>query len=243
MHRNKITYSQQFQIRASEVDTTQKATLPSICNLLQEIAGNHARELKFDITDLLRDNLTWVLHRLHIEMDAFPRWRETITIKTWPSGVDGVRAHRDFLIYGADENIIGRSISYWLILDIQTRRPNRIPREIIARVPPNREHVLRDVEGSFSETVQADTRKNFIVRESDLDLNRHLNNVRYVEWALACLPENSRPDNIDIKFMAEAVLGDTVTVGCTSSAPPDSRHNFQIKCSSDDKILALAYSS
>lgn len=241
MRNNKLTYHEQFKIRASEVDVNQKATLPAICNLLQEIAGNHARELQVDITDLQQNKLTWVLHRLHVKMERFPHWRETITIMSWPSGGDGVRAHRDFLIQDAGGETIGRSLSYWLILDIQSRRPNRIPAGILESVPPKSEHVLPLEKGDFSQLEQVDSLKTFEVRKTDLDLNKHLNNVRYVEWALACLPESVKPHNIAIKFMAEAVLGDIVTAE-HRSVDQDGQQ-FQIKRDSDDKILALAYST
>lgn len=94
MSGRKLMYEEEFKIRASEVDSSRQASLPAICNLLQEVAGNHAHRLEFDITDLRKRKLTWVLHRLKIVMDRFPDWRETITIRTWPSGGDGLRAHR-----------------------------------------------------------------------------------------------------------------------------------------------------
>lgn len=236
---DRLIFEEQFKIRASEVDINQKATLPAICNLLQEIAGNHARELQFDITDLQQNKLTWVLHRLNVTIDRFPRWRETITIRTWPSGGDGLRAHRVFLILDADKKPIGRSLSYWLILDIQSRRPTRIPKNILDRVPKDSGHVLAVSKRDFSVSEQSDSFQSFEVRKTDLDLNKHLNNVRYVEWALACLPEGTKLDNIDIKFVAEAVLGDTVIAEQTAD---NHRHKFQIKRSSDKKVLALACS-
>lgn len=230
-------FEEQFKIRASEVGPDQKATLPAICNLLQEIAGNHARQLHFDITDLQENKRTWVLHRLQVEMERYPQWRETITIHTWPSGLDGLRALRDFLILDADKQIIGRSLSYWLILDMENRRPVRISKEILNSVPKDREHVLPITKRDFSEVKKPDGSQSFNVRKSDLDFNRHVNNVRYVEWALACLPHGEQTDNISIKFLGEAVMGDKVTAAYTSGS---ANKYFQIKRPSDQKVLALA---
>lgn len=237
MSADKLTFEESFKIRASEIDTGQKATLPAICNLLQEIAGNHARKLEFDITDLQQNKLTWVLHRLCVKMDRFPNWRETITIRTWPSGGDGLRAYRDFLILDSDENIIGRSLSYWLILNIQNRRPHRIPKEILNSVPRNSQHVLPIGEGNFLTIEKSKTSQSFNVRKTDLDLNQHVNNVRYVEWMLACLPDDIQTNTIDIKFMAEAVLGDTITAAYSSTS--EDLH-FQVRRPADQQVLALA---
>ncbi len=239
-----IKYQEQFKIRASEIDFEQKATLPAICNLLQEVAGNHARQLQFDITDLQKEKLTWVLHRLCIKMIRFPDWRETITVKSWPSSGDGLRAYRDFLILDSDENVIGKSLSYWLIMNIDSRRPSRIPKEILQMAPKNTEHVLPVTDGNFQKIEDADNTQSFEVRKSDLDLNQHLNNVRYVEWMLSCLPENAEVSEIDIQFLAESVFGDTniteIHKNSTESNNPAFYH--QIRRASDDKILAKACS-
>lgn len=236
---SKLVFEEDFKIRASEVGLDRKATLPAICNLLQEIAGNHARQLDFDITDLQQNKLTWVLHRLQVDMVRFPDWRENITLRTWPSGGDGLRAHRDYLILDADDEVLGRSLSYWLILDMESRRPVRIPGEIMESVPPDSDHVLGVTDGSFSTIRQPDTSHTYMVRKTDLDLNRHVNNVKYIEWALAGTDNEEPVDNIDIKFMAEATFGDTVVAEQQNDG--DVRH-YQLRRSSDDKILALANS-
>lgn len=240
---NEITYQEEFKIRASEVDFNQNATLPAICDLLQEVAGNHAQQLHFDITDLQKDELTWILHRLCVKMDRFPDWRETITIETWPSSGDGLRAYRDFLITDSDGNTIGKSLSYWLMMNIESRRPTRIPPKILQIAPKNIEHVIPLTDMNVSDISNADHSQSFEVRQTDLDLNRHVNNVRYIEWTLSGLPDNYEVNEIDIKFLAESVFGDTViaeTMESSDTSPPSFYH--QIKRKDDQKVLAKAQS-
>jgi len=239
-----ITFQETFKIRASEIDFSQQATLPAICNLLQEVAGNHARELEFDITDLQKDELTWVLHRLHVQMVRFPDWREIITIKTWPSSGDGLRAYRDFLIMDQNGDIIGRSLSYWLIMNIQTRRPARIPKDILEMAPDDTKHVLPIASNRYSDLDQVDYSMDFEVRKTDLDLNQHVNNVRFIEWILSCLPDDATISEIDIQFVAESIMGDTDVAEAKEQPADQNSQTFhhQIRRSSDDKILAKAMS-
>lgn len=242
MPRETIFFEEQFKIRASEVGPNQKATLPAICNLLQEIASNHARQLSFDITDLQKEKLTWVLHQLHVKIYRFPEWRETITIKTWPAGGDGIRAYRNFLILDENDKTIGCSLSYWLILDIDSRRPHRIPQQILEQVPENTNHVLPITKKELPEIKNIFSSKEFNVRKTDLDLNNHVNNVRYIEWATAGLPEKRQANEINIKFLAEALLGDTVIV---SAGPADTSTTkktiHQLSRKDDQKVLSRAY--
>jgi len=242
MYNNDIKYQETFKIRASEVDFNQRATLPAICDLLQEVAGNHAQKLNFDITDLQEEKLTWVLHRLCVKMDRFPDWRESITIQTWPSSGDGLRAYRDFLILDANGNTIGKSLSYWLMMNTESRKPTRIPKKVLNMAPSEVEHVLPVEKADFPQMENSEAQQTFEVRKSDLDLNRHVNNVRYIEWALACLSDKDRINEIDMQFKSESVLGDTITVTAMKSSGSLAEHSYihQIKRASDQKILARA---
>ncbi|MFH5831830.1 acyl-ACP thioesterase domain-containing protein [Halalkalibaculum sp. DA3122] len=92
MVRQKQVYSESCRIRSSEVCPDGKAKIQAICGLLQEIAGNHALQLNFDVTQFHNDNLTWVLHRLDLEIEQYTEWRDRVTVQTWPSGSDKLRS-------------------------------------------------------------------------------------------------------------------------------------------------------
>lgn len=235
-------YRETFKIRASEVSPEGQVTLPAICYLLQEVAGNNALELNFDISQLNEQNLTWILHRLHLQIDQLPEWRDTITIETWPTGGDQLRAYRDFLILDNTGNEIGRCLSYWLMLDLDTRRPVRIPDEILAMAPSQSEHVLEIKKERLN--VNSDIPNNsrrFHVRRSDLDMNRHVNNVKYIEWALATLEHPHTIREIDIEFRSECSVGDTVESKLMGLKKPENLH--QLCRLEDEKIVAVARST
>lgn len=237
---SKYIYEEEFKIRSSEVAPNGKAKLQSICDLLQESAGNHALQLDFDISQLQQKNLTWVLHRLHVQIDRYPEWREVITIKTWPSSGDTLRAYRDFSIIDTEGQEIGRSLSYWLMLNTGSRRPVRMPKEVLAMAPKETKHVL-DVNSSRIEAKQKMSgSKTFTVRRSDLDVNEHLNNVRYIEWALETLPETQNITELDIEFRTECTLGETIQSEYSSMEGQKNVH--RITRLEDEKIAAVAIS-
>ena len=64
------------------------------------------------------------------------------------------------------------------------------------------------------------------MRQSDLDMNRHVNNAVYVGWALESAPEEvgeiHRPADIEVGYRAEALAGDTVLSRCVPGAAADS---------------------
>ncbi|MEX0844961.1 MAG: acyl-ACP thioesterase domain-containing protein [Balneolaceae bacterium] len=212
MTKQTTKHTESFKIRANEVDAEGNCTLPAICSLFQEIAGNHALLLNFDITQLHEQNLTWVLHRMDIKIDRYPEWRETITIETWPAAGDALRAYRNYRIFGENGEQIGRSLSYWMMINMETRRPARMPKEVLDLRLSDIDHVIPVKTTRLKPFDEADTEIHFTVRKSDLDMNRHVNNARYVEWMLETYPDNqaSQIHEIDIIFMQESIAGDKI---------------------------------
>ena len=57
---------------------------------------------------------------------------------------------------------------------------------------------------------------NHTVRYSDIDFNRHMNTIRYIEMIFDQLPVDAiaedKPFRLDMHFLHEAVLGDTLRI-------------------------------
>lgn len=235
------THQEKYKIRASEVDPNGRAKLQSICELLQEVAGNHALELNFDITRLQEQNLTWILHRLHIQMDRYPGWRERITIKTWPSSGDTIRAFRDFLLFDENKNEIGRALSYWLMFKTDSRRPVRMPKEILDMAPKDTSHVIEVKKERLPALSRPEKSKVFSIRRSDLDMNHHVNNTKYIEWALEAQPGDHSIAELDIEFHAECMYGDTI-LSELAGREAGGGFSHRIVRERDKKVLAIAQS-
>lgn len=232
-------YFEDFTIRANEVDASGKLTLPAICDFFQEVAGNNALQLNFDITDLKDQNLTWVLHRMDIQINSYPDWRDTITLKTWPASGDALRAYRNYQILDSDGNLYGSCLSYWMMMNLDTRRPVRMTKEILETKLADLENVLEIKSSRFKPFSSFEKEKRITIRRADLDMNNHANNVRYIEWMLECLSheETRCITNFDIIFMNEGLEDDIVNSSFTRNE--DGKLMFQL-INQDNKVLALA---
>lgn len=202
-----------FRVRSYEADPVGTASIQSICNYLQEAASNHAAELGVSIEHLSEENLIWMLARLRVEIDAYPGWRDEVTVETWPSGSDRLYATRDFLIHGPD-GLLGRGTSAWLLVDAGRRRPVRLP-ELFSRIETlDRERALEDLPEKLPDPPETAETVSACVRFSDQDLIGHINNVLYVDWSVESVPvrETHAVREIEIQFRAEARYGDEVVV-------------------------------
>lgn len=236
----KITkHKESFTIRAREVQSNGFASIPAICGLFQEVAGNHALKLNFDITQLQAKNLTWVLHRLNVRMNRYPEWREDIVVETWPAAGDALRAFRDYTITDADGIVIGICLSYWMMINLQTRKPARMPKEVLALRLNNAEHVMDIKSNRLSPIQNIDAEKHFHVRSSDLDMNLHLNNTIYLEWMLETLPTELQYQvvEVDIVFTKECLYEEEVRSIVEIISEKESHHQL---LNQDGETIALA---
>lgn len=213
MSDNLTTYSETFIIRANEVDPDGKITLSAICQLFQEVAGNHALLLNFDITDLHKQGTTWVLHRMDIQINKWPEWRETITIETWPAAGDALRAYRNYRVLSEKGDELGVCLSYWMMMNMKTRRPIRMSKEVLETRLAEREHVMEVQSGRIPKPESVHQIRQIVVRKSDLDMNRHVNNAVYIDWILESMDSGSirSMKGMDIMFLKESVYGDVIT--------------------------------
>lgn len=238
-------WSESFTVRAFESDSDGKATIAGLLNHMQEAAGNHAELLGLSVFQLLPKGLTWVLSRIIVVMRRYPEYRERIRLETWPAGVDRFIALRDFELFDADERIVASVRTQWVMVDLNTMRPVALPPEVHEIASANTRFALPlesprvsrlDGDGAFS--------KVFPVRRSDIDLNRHVNNVHYLTWALESVPDElaagKRPMEVDLVFRNETHYGDTVRcVGAPLDGEPG-RYQHRIDRLGDGKDVFLA---
>jgi medium-chain acyl-[acyl-carrier-protein] hydrolase len=221
-----------FRVRSYESDPSGHASTLSLCNYLQEAASNSAFQLGFSKEQL--DGKTWVLSRLVVEVNRYPAWREDVTVRTWPSGAEGLFGTREFVMEDAAGQRLGAATSDWLLIDVERRRPVRIPDSIIALGITGMEKPVPGAQKRLEVPQRSELERSFTARYSDLDPNGHVNNVRFIEWALEGLPgihrEQNRISRLEIHFKTEMVLGESVKVVSdlpTDGAMPASRHRLE----------------
>ena len=73
----------------------------------------------------------WVASRLEMDFLRETRPGERIRVETWLGELRGARFDRHVRIVGADGVVRARAQTTWALLDAATRRPARVPPEIV----------------------------------------------------------------------------------------------------------------
>lgn len=237
-------WSEDYRIRSYEIDAKGNLSIITLLHQMQDAAGNHAKSMGVALTDMLARNFTWVLSRLFLKMDHYPGFGDTISIRTWPTGIQKAFALRDFEIVDQNNRRLGSAVSAWLILEAGTMKLQRAGRFIQQLNPYSDCRSIEYVLNKLPAMDQTGVKREFKVEYSDLDMNQHANNVSFVNWIFQGAPEgiqlNKIVSEMEINYMAEAKIGDRLVSGCINEKTKDGAYIHALFNSESDRELARA---
>jgi acyl-ACP thioesterase len=208
-------FEKQFELRYFEMGQQGEASPVTILTLLEEAAADHCLSIGYSLYDLLEKGIGWVLLSGCMVMERYPEYKEKITIRTWLSELGTCRGTRENIILDEQGAVIGRARGFWLFFNIKRRRPARIFDEILERWTINSKECLKNKDQQKIEPIKAAKyKKEFLVHRYDMDSNEHVNNLRYLQWAMEAIPDeiinNCYLHTIDGCFVGEAQYGHTI---------------------------------
>ena len=212
-----------YPIHSYEIDQQSRLSFVSAINYFQESAWRNAEALGLGFHELAAKDRFWVLSRLYVEMYRYPLWGDDIRLETWPKGMESLFALRDFRIKSADgSELLGAGATAWLIIDGTTHRLQRVENVLSGEMPCYPHNAVdRKLEKiPLAATMTPQTR--IIAGYSDIDVNAHVNNVSYLNWAVNYLPvENDTLTvrSVEINFLSEARLRSPVEILYGSDSP------------------------
>lgn len=237
-----LQFEKDYSIHVYETGPDGRLNLYSLFNFMQDIASDHAVKLGFGRDDLMRDNRFWVLSRMYAEINEWPLWGETIKVSTWPNGTDKLFALRNYEVKYPDGRRIAAGTSSWLILDQSSKRVQR-PDSILSQYNPNiytKNSPIRYASKLEPVSEEGINSHPFRVKVSDLDVNLHTNNVRYLKWVSDSynldFAMKNVPQSAEINYLAESLFGEEIIIK-TCHEKEATFHNHSIFRINDNKEL------
>jgi len=238
-----LQFEKDYKVHVYETGPDGKLNLYSLFNYLQDIASDHAVKLGFGRDALMKDNRFWVLSRMYAVITEWPLWGDIIVVKTWPNGTDKLFALRNYDVNFPDGRHIASATSSWLILDRTTKKVQR-PDSILTQYNPNLHSDNSPIRyASKLEPASEDGHisHGFRIKVSDLDVNLHTNNVRYLKWVsdsydLDFVMKNV-PQSAELNYLAESLYNEEIMIRTSVEKENSSFYNHMIFRTNDNKEL------
>ena len=187
-------------------------------NHMLNAADFHSTDRGFGMKKLMEMNRSWVLSRLAIEMNDMPAQYTKFNVETWVESAMRFFTSRNFAVVGLDGKAYGYGRSIWAMIDTETRQPTdifSIDNGAINDWIEKDKACPIDKGGRVKMTDEAQLVRTIDTFYNDVDINGHINSVKYIEHVLDLWPlEWYREHQIrrfEIAYVAEAHAGDQLS--------------------------------
>lgn len=218
-----LTQTQIVPHHACSADALLK--LNCMLDYFQDIAACHADLLGIGMKDMLALHQLWVLSRLRIRFKRCPSLGEKLTVMTYPTGLNRLFATRQYQLIAENGDRLVEATSFWIVIDDAKFRPVK-PFKMLAdfagrnlekpRFFPELDKIAEP--GNAPETLLE-----YQVLQSNIDLNRHLNNAFYGSYIVDTLGKLTgklcHPRELQINFLLPGALD--ARIRCGGSIAPD----------------------
>ncbi|MEL7119821.1 MAG: acyl-ACP thioesterase domain-containing protein [Bacteroidota bacterium] len=201
-----------YSIQPFEVDVHGNAFVHVLGNNLLHTAGRHADERGFGLNFMLKQKKAWVLSRMNIQLKELPKAYENFTIKTWIHNIETIFSQRNFEVLSDNGALLATATTSWAAIDLVSRRPIPINSFIEEDYIPKEGIVDLSTPTKIQVANTPSFVKNHEVVYTDLDLNKHVYSIRYLEWMMNLFDleywNNKQLQQITINYLAEILYKD-----------------------------------
>ena len=192
-------------------DFTKHLFIGHLGNNLLNAADFHSNDRGYGVNYLNSVNKTWVLSRLSVELDKIPAIYEDFVVETWIDSVMRYFTNRNFKITNKDGYVYGYGKSIWAMIDTTTRQPVDI-------LKTSNETISEYLEADYANPIKKSSRvkldddlklqQSILTTYSDIDINGHVNSIKYIEHILDLFPieyyKKYRIKKFDIAYIMES---------------------------------------
>lgn len=217
-----------YPLRVSDFDKHNRILPSAVLDIFQDVAGVHAKMLAISGPELLERGLCWMLTRVRYEILRQPELYQTVSVKTWPIESRRIELDRDFEVNSESGELIIRGSSQWVVMDITDRSA---PKLVPARVFEFglEEYVsTRAFERAFGRAVYngIECDRPYVCRSryTDLDMNGHVNNIKYADLTLSAIEDTLNGGEIvdfRIDYVKEILEGDEIAIHTSTEQNDD----------------------
>ena len=213
-----------------------------LLRILQEAAAvaSHVRGISFRTIE--KTGICWILMGWKLELIERPEWNKTLTIHTWPRTLEGFTSEREFEVF-CEDKVFARATSRWFLLNAETKRLTRITDFVRSAYDLNDRRLFdTDIPSNGTPLPGAKVTYTHTASRLDVDTYCHVNNLRYLDYALEALPEAvfaDPPKTVEIVYRKQILPG--TSIQCLYALTDDGKHQIEVRSGDGETLVHHAY--
>lgn len=226
-----LVFTYDYQVPFYETTVNQEIKLPHLLSLCLQISGLQSLDLGVSDDYIFKTyNLIWVVTDYEIDIKRLPSYAENIRIETEAISYNKLFTYRDFRIFSEEGDLLLTIRTTFVLMDYTTRKVSPILDELVAAYQPEKAKKMQRAP-KYQVLENLDLRA-FQARFSDLDMNGHVNNSKYLEWILDDFEHDFLKAHsltgLHIKFIKEIAPASQVGLRSQLSEDLVSRHDILV---------------
>ncbi len=209
-----MAYSRTYDIPYFLIDQNRKLRITALMKFLEDMAIRHSESCGVGLDYYYSNGVAWLLAKWDIEVLSYPEFSRTIEISTAPTSFRNFFGFRKFEVMDCTGKLLAKAHTLWIFVDTNKKKPIPVTDEVVRAygLTPEKKQPL-PMEAP-SAPANSTWKSRFYIRPGDIDTNHHVNNIRFVEWALDTLPveftTSHSVQRVLVDYRQELTLGDDV---------------------------------
>ncbi len=206
-----------FSVRFSDCDEYSRLKLSRLFQFTEEVALADAQRKGYGLWNMMKAGYGCAVTRMKLRLNHTPVQGEELFISTWAKeNYKDKVIYKDYRVRDGRGNVLAEGTSSWLLVDLKTYKalppsasPFPIPIEEGKEALPDKLEILSM--GLFPKVVGHEQGRN-----TDMDINHHVNHCRYVDWVLDALSKEEIKirgiRSIQMNYILQIPLGEKIDV-------------------------------
>lgn len=226
-----------YTLGLTDVGRKNKISNKAIIKMLEDVGGIESEKAGYGLNEIEENHLSWILLAWKVKVLRRPIYNEEVIARTWARGGNKVFTYRDYEIYDSNGKLCVIATSKWTLVDIRTLKLVGISEEVRSKYTFFNKSVFEEEIEKLKEPKSVIKENDYKILRSQIDVNRHVHNLYYLDIAYEILPEDiyygEEKDNIEITYKKQIKLNDDIMCKYTIE---DGKDIVTIK-SKDNKVL------
>lgn len=234
-------FTYKYIIGLNDVNLSNKIKNKSILKVLENGGGMHSESVGYGLNNMEKTNISWILLAWKVKVISRPKYNEEIKINTWARSFSRISTYRDFEVYDEQGNLCIIATSKWTSINIKEGKLTEPTQEIIDAYQCEEKNVFEDGNiAKLKEPAQFESKTEYVISRRDIDINNHVHNLYYLDYAYEALPEEvyraEECNNIEIMYKKQVQLNAHIICNYTRE---ENQNIVTIKSKDQDLLHAI----